>query len=203
MTFLLYKGFQRGKSVYGKAFNEKMAKTKDEVKIDWLCESNGFKPKKVYNLSKFLLEGARIGYSALTQPIKIMTPEEVVLDKQASRRVFLELMVQDEKESEKDQRIFIYKCLQAPWLWSKIEILLKQVEFFGGPELGVLYRVILTKLYFSNMPETNGKLADSENVTEGVIEYRKREAIKLFGIMIWIYCEKREAEDIAKGIVSI
>lgn len=66
-----------------------------------------------------------------------------------------------------------------------------------------MYRFILIDTYFSHRAEPNFRIAVRRNVSEGVIEYRKREAIKLFGIMIWLHCQEREKEDIDNGIVPV
>lgn len=177
-------------------------KTKDERHIDSLCRSFGFDPKGVYYFSRFLCEAARNGYSTIVEPVNIMTDEEIVVDKRLRRRELLHIMVENEKDSIAEQQAFVYKVLRTPWLWDRIQFLLDQVVINAPGDAGLMYKTILLKSYFSEFPETNCQLADLTNVSDSVIDYRKREAIKLFGIMIWQYCMEREKEDNINGLAS-
>lgn len=95
-------------------------KTKDEIHIAALCESYDLEPKKVYKLTKFLLEGAKIGYASIIEPVRAMTADETLRDKQLRRRDFLDMMVKEELKSIDEQKRFIYKVLRSAWLWEKI-----------------------------------------------------------------------------------
>ena len=174
--------------------------TKDEERINYICESNDFDPKIVYNLTKILLEGYKARLSAEPIPTMVMSAEEIQREKQAMRREFLKLMRKDPELSKDEQGTFIFKAIKAPWMWDKILYILDKVEDFRTT--GPTYRLILEHAYFSKNPMSNDALPQVVRVSESAIDYRKREAIKMFGIYIWEYCFRRENEDIAMGVVE-
>lgn len=174
--------------------------TKDEERINYICESNDFDPKTVYNLSKIMLEGYRSRLSTEQIPTMVMSADEILMEKQSMRRVFLKLMRKNLEGAKDEQGIFIFKAIKAPWMWDKILYILDRVEDFRTT--GPTYRLILEHAYFSKNPMSNDALPQVVRVSESAIDYRKREAIKLFGIYIWEYCFRRENEDIALGIVE-
>lgn len=175
--------------------------TNDEINIDALCESFDLDPLGVYHVTRYMCDRAKKEYSALLIPGLEMSEEETVRDKQEIRHQLLELELDKDEDTKKRQMIFVHRAIRAPWLGDKIKLFLDQVAMYGGDNLGDLYRSILVKEYFTDFPKKNWQVADISGVSEGVIEYRKREAIKLFGVLIWKYCEERETEDIRKGVI--
>ena len=130
-----------------------------------------------------------------------VSEEEIIRDKQEIRRKLLEIELDKDEDTKKRQMVFVHQAIRAPWLGDKIKQFLDHVAMYSGDDLGDLYRSILVKEYFTDFPKKNWQVANISGVSEGVIEYRKREAIKLFGILIWKYCEERETEDIWKGVI--
>lgn len=175
--------------------------TKDEIYIDSLCLSFGLDPTGVCYFTRFMCEGAKKGYNSIIRPSNKMSDEEIAQDKQKIRRELLSLMLKNNNKAIKEQRAFTFKALRAPWLWKDINAILDLVGKYGD-DVGKLYKDILVKSYFCEFPETECSLAEIERVSEGVIDYRKREALKLFGVLIWQYCQEHEREDSRKELVT-
>ena len=93
-----------------------------------------------------------------------------------------------------------YNIACDQWFDEKIEQILDQVEDFR--HVGSIYRDILETCYFSDAPLTNDEATRSVGIGDSALDYRKREAIKLFGIYIFNLCQRRENEDIVAGIVK-
>ena len=179
-------------------------KTTLEQRIDYYIMSYGLEPPVVLEMTKTMLEeykDRRSSLNPLLDQLPPMTEAELIKSKQRLRKKFLKLMKKDNKTHGKAQTTFVYEAVRAPWLWGKLLLLLDMVADFSVK--GELYKKILWCAYFTDgEPLTNEQLADEVNVSDDVIDYRKREAIKLFGILIWTYASRREQEDIIAGIVE-
>jgi hypothetical protein len=174
--------------------------TKDEESINFRCRSYGFEPKTVYILTKILLEAYRelkAGFHP-NAPVVVLSPEQVTLKKQEMRRKVLRLMKKDINKFKEQQGEFIYEAVNQPWMWEKIQMLLDTLEDFRA--IGPTYRLILEQAYFSGV--SNDFLPETVGISDSAMEYRKRETIKLFGITIWEFCQRRENEDIVNGIIE-
>jgi hypothetical protein len=175
-----------------------------EQRIDFYIKSFGLDPAVVLDMTRKMLEeykDRRKSFNPLMLQLPPMTEKEILKNKQELRREFLKLMKKDRKKHNEAQTTFVYKAVRAPWLWDKLIGLLDMVADFSYK--GELYKKILWSAYFTDDdPMTNEQLADEVNVSDDVIDYRKREAIKLFGLFIWIYASRREQEDIIAGIVK-
>ena len=175
-------------------------KTVMEERIDYYIMSFDLKPSQALELTKLWLEEYKEKRYPNPEDVPTMTPEEILKQKQEMRRLFLKLMRKDIKEHKDEQAVFIYKSVRAPWLWGKISILLDKVADFG--DKGPLYKKILWKAYFDKNPMTDEQLAKYLHISDDVLKYRKREAIKRFAYEIWDYAYRREHEDIIAGIVE-
>lgn len=188
--------------VFGEMGGKVMARpTREEININALILSYELDPDGVYHVTRYMCNRAKTEYAALMTPWTKMSEEEIIRDKQEIRYQLLQIALENEDDAIKQQMVFVHRAIRAPWLWDKIKILLDQVARYGEGDIGNLYRSILVKEYFSDFPKNNWQVADVNGVSEGVVEYRKREAIKLFGVLIWKYCEERENEDIRKGVI--
>ena len=175
--------------------------TKEEMSIDALCLSYGIQPPGVYHVTKYLCESVRKEYATVVLPTIKMTLEETIKDKQRARYELLCLMFNNDSDAITKQMVFVQSVVRAPWLWDKISQLLDLVAMYNEEDLGNLYRTILIQSYFTDFPEPGWRLADMNSVGDSTLVYRKREAIKLFGILMWKYCNDREREDINKGVI--
>ncbi len=175
-----------------------------EQRIDFYIKSFGLDPALVLDMTRTMLEeykDRRNSLNPLLSQLPPMTEDEIVKSKQKLRRKFLKLMKKDAETHGEAQRTFVYEAVRSPWLWDKLLLLLDMVADFSVK--GELYKKILWSAYFTEGdPLTNEQLADEVNVSDDVIDYRKREAIKLFGTFIWTYASRREQEDIIAGIVE-
>lgn len=175
-----------------------------EKRIDFYIMSYDLDPAVVLEMTKTMLEeykDRRNSLNPLLAQLPPMTEEEITKSKQKLRKKFLKLMKKDAETHGEAQRTFVYEAVRSPWLWDKLLLLLDMVADFSVK--GELYRKILWSAYFTEgEPLTNEQLADEVNVSDDVIDYRKREAIKLFGTFIWTYASRREQEDIIAGIVE-
>ena len=150
---------------------------------------------------RIMLESYRDIKMDYRQEMPTMTPEQILKQKQEMRRELLRLMKKDTKRFKAEQEKFIIKALMAPWMWEKIEQLLNKVADFH--EQGPVYKKILLLGYLTEKPLTGEALQEKiPELGDNTITYRKREAIKLFGIYIWEYALRRENEDIVAGIVD-
>ena len=133
-------------------------------------------------------------------PLKEMTVEDIRRNKQQLRREFLEIIKMPFEEAVEIYKEFILKVVYATWFDEKIDLILDQVEDFR--HVGSIYRDILETCYFSDAPLTNDEATRSVGIGDSALDYRKREAIKLFGIYVFGLCQRREHEDIVAGIVK-
>ena len=175
-----------------------------EQRIDYYIMSYGLEPPVVLEMTKTMLEeykDRRNSLNPLISQLPPMTEDAILKNKQELRRKFLRLIKKNGKKHSEEHTTFVYEAVRAPWLWNKLLLLLDMVADFSFK--GDLYRKILWCAYFTDDdPMTNDQLADEVNVSDDVIDYRKREAIKLFGLFIWSYASRREQEDIIAGIVE-
>ena len=175
-----------------------------EQRIDFYIKSYGLDPTLVLDMTRTMLEeykDRRNSLNPLISQLPPMTEDAILKNKQKLRRKFLRLIKKNGKKHSEEHTTFVYEAVRAPWLWDKLLLLLDMVADFSFK--WDLYRKILWCAYFTDDdPMTNEQLADEVNVSDDVIDYRKREAIKLFGLFIWSYASRREQEDIIAGIVE-
>ena len=175
-------------------------KTLAEKRIDVIITSYDLAPADVLELTRIMLESYRDVKGNENSSMPSMTPKEILKQKQEMRRELLRLMKKDIKRFKAEQEKFIVKAIRAPWMWEKIEYLLDKVADFS--DQGKNYKKILLYGYLKGVM-TNEQLEEAiPELGENTITYRKREAIKLFGIYIWDYALRRENEDIVAGIVD-
>lgn len=174
--------------------------TTDERRINFICGEIGFKPDTVYEYTKMMLIEYKRRKDLLGLPLKEMTVEEIRLNKQQLRREFLEIIKLPFEEAVEIYKSFILKVVYATWFDEKINLILDKVEDFR--HVGGIYRDILETCYFSDVPLTNDEATRSVGIGDSALDYRKREAIKLFGIFVFGLCQRRENEDIVAGIVK-
>ena len=174
--------------------------TKDEQRINFMCEELGFKPKTVYELTKMMLREYRRDRVSLNVSAVSRTEKQITIEKQLRRREFLEIMRLPISKSRMQQEHFIFKVLESEWMQQKVEMILDEVEDFRA--MGSIYRGILETCYLSEDPQTNEEATRIVGISETALDYRKREAIKLFGVKMWSYALRRENEDKAAGVVG-
>ncbi len=174
--------------------------TTDERRINFICSQMGFRPDIVYEYTKMMLIEYKRRKDLMGLPIREMTVEEIRQTKQQLRREFLEILRKPFEEAVEIYKDFILKVVCASWFDEKIDQILDQVEDFRN--VGSIYKDILQTCYFSDTPLTNDEATRSVGIGDSALDYRKREAIKLFGINIFTLCQRRENEDIVAGIVE-
>lgn len=179
-------------------------KTTLEQRIDRYIRSFGLDPSVVLEMTRTMLEEykeERNSDNPLFSQPPPMTKEQIIKNKQELRREFLKLMKKASKKHREAQKTFVIKAVRAPWLWDRLLLLLDMVADFS--KKGELYKRILLCAYFTDDdPLTNEQLAEEVDVSDDVIDYRKREAIKVFGLLIWHHAWRREIEDIMAGVVD-
>lgn len=174
--------------------------TTDERRINFICGEIGFKPDTVYEFTKMMLIEYKRRKDLIGLPIKEMSIEEAHLNKQQLRREFLQIMQRPFEEALECYKEFVLKVVYATWFDEKVAQMLDQVEDFR--HVGSIYRDILETCYFSDVPLTNDEATRSVGIGDSALDYRKREAIKLFGAIIYSFCLRRENEDLVAGIVK-
>ena len=118
------------------------------------------------------------------------------------RTKFLQIVAEPWKYSQKEKRSFAWKVACEKWYGDKSCLVLEQMKAFveGGD---VLARII-DSVY---MRGVNTKKSDDSMQIElymGRTKYFsvKKDAIVLYGLLIWKYCKRRDQEDKDNGIID-
>ena len=174
--------------------------TTDERRINYLCMEVGFQPEHVYEFTKMMLIEYKKGRDMLRFPISQKTVEEMYEEKLRLRHEFLEIMKKPFDEAKGLYKDFVLKVVNAYWFPEKINLVLEYIGDFRN--IGEIYRDILETCYFSDTPLTNDEATKSVGIGDTALDYRKREAIKIFGLQMYSLCLRRENEDLVAGIIT-
>ena len=168
-------------------------KSKDEEGINIICEGMGFDPKVAYELTKMMLEQ----YSRSVVAGKILSSITKASDqdtvKRQMRKDFLEIMKLPIEESKEMQRKLLWQVSEYAWLEVPKNYVLAGMQEYGNS--GPIYVAIINNRYMTKEKKTMAVLANELGFSVASLENKKREAIKLFGIMMYRYAAKLEEED--------
>ena len=170
----------------------------DEKRINQKCKAAGLDPQHVLRISRSCLEQARDGFDAQVKKANIMTRDQIEKDMNAKRRKFLRIMKnvpEDNKQFDKYETI-ITEIHNTPWIAEVIAVVLAEVTAYRNS--GGEYKLILEKCYFSDETLSKKDLADLLYRSDSYVTSKKREAIKLFGFLLYDYAERRESEEKVK-----
>jgi hypothetical protein len=118
------------------------------------------------------------------------------------RTKFLQIVEKPWNYSKKEKKSFAWKVACEKWYGDKSYLVLEQMKDFV--EGGDVLAYIIDSVY---MKGKNTKKSDDSMQIElymGRTKYFavKKDAIVLYGLLIWKYCKRRDQEDKAKGIID-
>lgn len=172
-------------------------KTKEEKRIDFMLEAMKFKPSDGYELPKMMLEQYRDAHMS-GEKNPALTEAQIKEQRAKTRVEFLRMMRMPITEARGIQEQFLFNVLEAPWMDENIAEVLDEIEDFRS--LGVIYKKILRNAYFTDTCKSNEDIATLCHISDSQLDYRKREAIKFFGIFMWKYMERKETDEMLNAM---
>ena len=185
-----------------------------------ICAREGFKYDDAHTFAKDLLCRRVDGQALAAQEKRNNDPEYIKHQKQHIRRWYMYLAEKmgDNWDRDQDYMNFIWEVVRAPWFDEKAFMVLDQMEMMidgknlgreyvpGEDELteGLILRTIIHELFLrgKNTAKTDEQLMDILFIKRSTYYKKKKDAITLFAVIMWVYAKRREDEDIEMGIVS-
>ncbi|MBR5636740.1 MAG: hypothetical protein IKW81_07435 [Pseudobutyrivibrio sp.] len=171
-------------------------KSKDEQGIDIICEGNGIDPDVDYELTMMMFEHhsrSVVAGKMLSSIVKLANPDKV---RRQMRKDFLWVVNQPISESKDMQQRLLWQVSEYEWLIEPRDYILEGMKDYGNS--GPIYHKIITDYYLRKDRKTVDELAKELGFSRASIENKKREAIKLFGIMMYRYAYEKEQEEAEK-----
>lgn len=179
---------------------KKRSHNSDYYRIDDMCYEEGFLGEDVYNKAYLMFKDYRDAKFRNEFSVNNnVTPSQIEASKIFVRGTLMDVMSKPFTEAESEQRDLVKEVLSLAWFPEKLDYALIKVEEFPGT--GKLYKKLLNVCYFK--AESN-KIEDFEAALflgRSQFYARHREAVMLFGIILWKYAKRRELEDMDKGII--
>ncbi|RKM56801.1 hypothetical protein D6855_14120 [Butyrivibrio sp. CB08] len=184
-----------------------------------ICEREGFRYEDAHTFAKDLLCRRVDGQALAAQEKQNDDPEYIKHQKQHIRRWYMYLAEKmgDNWDRDQEYRSFIWEVVRAPWFDEKANMVLDQMEKMldgsnlgrefipGEDELteGIMLRTIIYELYLRgrNTIKTDDQVMEMLFIKRSTYYKKKKDAITLFAVIMWVYAKRREQEDIEKGIV--
>lgn len=184
-----------------------------------ICEREGFRYEDAHTFAKDLLCRRVDGQALAAQEKQNDDPEYIKHQKQHIRRWYMYLAEKmgDNWDRDQEYRSFIWEVVRAPWFDEKANMVLDQMEKMldgsnlgrefipGEDELteGIMLRTIIYELYLRgrNTIKTDDQVMEMLFVKRSTYYKKKKDAITLFAVIMWVYAKRREQEDIENGIV--
>ena len=118
------------------------------------------------------------------------------------RTKFLQMVAEPWKFSKREKKSFAWKVACEKWYSEKSALVLDQMKAFVD-EGDVLARII-DSVYMKGANTKKSNLAMQLELDMGHTKYFlvKKDAIVLYGLLIWKYCKRRDKEDKANGIID-
>ena len=166
------------------------------------CRQEGHSEARVLAVCSLLCEGCREKYqSAQKEPHKAMTKEEIEKSKVDCREIFLYAFAMPVEVSMKVHEELIDKLIALSWFGPKIDKILEEIIDFRWEGNGYIYRQILKKCYFDKQYLPNNVIYDQLEISKSEFYNKREAAIIIFGLYMWLYCKRRQIEDMDKGII--
>lgn len=185
-----------------------------------ICRQEGIAYDVVSIRTKALLCRYSIGQSEPLDRCDSNDAELITKMKQEIRREYIEIISGIRKYSDKDYWDFVWKVVRCKWFAGKVDMVLDAIEEIVDGQVsgtpydprregeycleGKQFRTILKGTYLDKKTELKSKknICTDMEISEATFNRRIEDAIVLFGILIWIYANRREREDIEAGIVD-
>lgn len=166
------------------------------------CRQEGHSEARVLAVCSLLCEGYREKYqSAQKEPHKAMTKEEIEKSKVDCREIFLYAFAMPVEVSMKVHEELIDKLIALSWFGPKIDKILEEIIDFRWEGNGYIYRQILKKCYFDKQYLPNNVIYDQLEISKSEFYNKREAAIIIFGLYMWMYCKRRQIEDMDKEII--
>lgn len=164
------------------------------------CREEGHSELRVLAVCSLLCNGYREKYQAAQKvPHKRMTVEEIEKSKQECRDIFLYAFAMPVEESMKVHGELIDRLIALSWFGAKIDKILDEIVDFRWTGNGYVYKQILKKCYFDKEYLPNNVIYDSIGIGKTEFYAKREVGIIIFGLYMWLYCKRRQMEDMDKG----
>lgn len=120
--------------------------------------------------------------------------------KQGIRRRFIDMVKKPDMFSELDRTLFAYAVACSSWYAEKSEKLLTKMMVMVPDGKDMV--AILRQVYLEGEGRIDASMQRELHMSEGTYGRRKKDAIALYGALIYEYALKREKEDIAAGLID-
>lgn len=185
-----------------------------------LCRQEKLAFGTVSVLAEALLCRYAMGKSQALKGPANMTKEEIIKEKQEIRRRYIDIINGTVPYSEAVYGDFAWDVVRTRWFMDKAENILDVIEELvdgtvsktpydpkkqGEHKLeGKQLKTILKLAYLDteNRIKTKKEICSIMAISEATYDRRLPSAIVLFGILMWIYANRREQEDINAGLVD-
>ncbi|WP_408069442.1 hypothetical protein [Butyrivibrio sp. JL13D10] len=164
------------------------------------CISQGIDYGEMYDIIRELLIKYNAGKAfAKRMGIKWLNN---VSKKIPYRTQFIDIVAHPENYSKKARRVFAWKVACEIWYSEKSVLVLEQMKAFV--EEGEALASIIDSVYMKGENTKNSDEAMQKELFMGRTKYFdvKKDAIVLYGLLIWKYCKRRDREDKDNGIID-
>ncbi len=164
------------------------------------CRDEGHSEERVLAICSLLCNGYREKYQAAQkEPHKEMTPEEIEKSKVDCREISLYAFAMPVEASMKVHEDLIDRLIALTWFGGKIDSVLDEIVDFRWPGNGYVYKQILKKCFFDKDYLPNNVIYDSIGIGKTEFYAKREVGIIIFGLHMWLYCKRRQLEDMDKG----
>lgn len=184
-----------------------------------ICRQEKIAYGKVRCLAEALLCRYAVGRKALkgagNESLEVITKE-----KQRIRRKYIEIISGGHNYTDAEYEDFIWEVVRSRWFMEKADMIMDSIEEMVDGKIsttpynprneeerrleGKQLKTILKLAYLSdkNQLKTKKEIMTEMEISEATFDRRHPVAVVLFGILMWIYANRREQEDINAGIVD-
>lgn len=184
-----------------------------------ICRQEKLAYDTVHCLAEALLCRYAIGRKAL-QGVGNQSLEVITKEKQRIRRKYIEIISGGHKYTDAEYEDFIWEVVRSRWFMEKADMIMDSIEEMVDGKIsttpynpmneeerrleGKQLKTILKLAYLNseNQLKTKKEIMAEMEISEATFDRRHPVAIVLFGILMWIYANRREQEDINAGIVD-
>lgn len=185
-----------------------------------LCRHEKISYERVRYLSDTLLFRYALGQSKPMESFDSNNQELVARKKREIRRQYIEIISGVKGDTDAEYEDFIWKVVRCRWFREKVVQILDQIEvMIDGQISGCPYdpqregehrlegkqiRTILWSSYLDDIKNIKSpvRICVDMEISKATYDRRLPDAVVLFGILMWIYANKREREEIEAGVVE-
>lgn len=185
-----------------------------------LCRQEKLDYGRASYLSEALLCRYARGYSAALKGASNETLEMITRQKQDIRRRYIEIITGARDYTEAEFQDFIWDVVRSRWFQEKADMILDSIEELidgrvtvspyvprkkgEARQEGKQMKTILKLAYVGgeNQIMSKAEICREMEISDATYDRRHSVAVVLFGVLMWIYANRREQEDINAGIVD-